>query len=131
MRQIDRQQPAIPDGLERRTLLLRVGVAGASAAGVLILSACGGAQEAASKATGAAGTATEAIKNAIKTAEIPVGGGTVFPQLGRGRHSAGEGRVQGLFVHLHARGQPDRQRLERHDQLPIARQHVRHLDRAR
>jgi Rieske Fe-S protein len=80
--QPDQQQPAIPEGFDRRTLLIRAGVAGAGAAGVLILSACGGAQEAASKATGAAGSATDAIKNAIKTADIPVGGGKVFSDLG-------------------------------------------------
>jgi len=79
---IDQQQPATPDGFDRRTLLMRVGVAGAGVAGVLILSACGGAEEAATKATGAAGSAAEAIKNAIKTADIPVGGGKVFPELG-------------------------------------------------
>jgi nitrite reductase/ring-hydroxylating ferredoxin subunit len=79
---IDQQQPATPEGLDRRTLLKRVGVAGAGAAGVLILSACGGAEGAVAKATGAAGSATDAIKNAIKTADIPVGGGKVFPQLG-------------------------------------------------
>jgi nitrite reductase/ring-hydroxylating ferredoxin subunit len=78
----DQQQPATPDGFDRRTLLMRVGVAGAGAAGVLILSACGGAEEAATKATGAVGSATDAIKNAIKTADIPVGGGNVFPELG-------------------------------------------------
>jgi Rieske Fe-S protein len=78
----DQQQPATPDGFDRRTLLMRVGVVGAGAAGVLILSACGGAEEAATKATGAAGSATDAIKNAIKTADIPVGGGRVFPGLG-------------------------------------------------
>lgn len=78
----DQQQPAVPDGLDRRTLLMRVGVAGAGVAGVLILSACGGAEEAASKATGAGGSATDAIKNAIKTADIPVGGGKVFTDLG-------------------------------------------------
>ena len=78
----DQQPPAIPDGIDRRTLLRRVGVAGAGAAGVLILTACGGAEDAASKATGAAGSATDAIKSAIKTADIPVGGGKVFPELG-------------------------------------------------
>jgi nitrite reductase/ring-hydroxylating ferredoxin subunit len=78
----DQQQPVTPDGFDRRTLLMRVGVAGAGAAGVLILSACGGAEGAATKATGAVGSATDAIKNAIKTADIPVGGGKVFPELG-------------------------------------------------
>lgn len=78
----DQQQAATPDGLDRRTLLLRAGVAGAGVAGVLILAACGGAEEAATKATGAAGSATDAIKDAIKTADIPVGGGKVFPDLG-------------------------------------------------
>jgi len=71
-----------PEGLDRRTVLLRAGVAGAGVAGVLILAACGGAQEAVSKATGAAGSATDAIKNAIKTADIPVGGGKVLSDLG-------------------------------------------------
>ena len=78
----DEQQPATPDGFDRRALLMRVGVAGAGAVGVLILSACGGAEEAATKATGAVGSATDAIKNAIKAADIPVGGGRVFPELG-------------------------------------------------
>ena len=62
--------------------MMRVGVAGAGAVGVLILSACGGAEEAATKATGAVGSATDAIKNAIKAADIPVGGGRAFPELG-------------------------------------------------
>lgn len=62
--------------------MMRVGVAGAGAVGVLILSACVGAEEAATKATGAVGSATDAIKNAIKAADIPVGGGRVFPELG-------------------------------------------------
>ena len=79
---IDQQLPATPDGFDRRALLMRVGMAGAGVGGVLILSACGGAEEAATKATGAAGSAAEAIKNAIKTVDIPVGGGKVFPELG-------------------------------------------------
>jgi nitrite reductase/ring-hydroxylating ferredoxin subunit len=79
---IDQPEPTTFVGFDRRTLLMRVGVAGAGAAGVLILSACGGAQEAATRATGAAGSATDAIKNAIQTADIPVGGGKVFPELG-------------------------------------------------
>lgn len=78
----EQQQPATLDGIDRRTLIRCVGVAGAGAAGVLILSACGGAQNAVSTATGAAGSATDAIKNAIKTADIPVGGGKVFSDLG-------------------------------------------------
>ena len=76
------QQPTTPERLDRRTLLLQAGVAGAGVAGVLILSACGGAEEAVTKATGAAGSATDKIKDAIKAADIPVGGGKVFPDLG-------------------------------------------------
>ena len=76
------QQPTTPHGLDRRTVLLRAGVAGAGVSGVLILSACGGAEQAVTKATGAAGSATDKIKDAIKTADIPVGGGKVFPDLG-------------------------------------------------
>lgn len=49
---------------------------------MIILSACGGAEDAATKATGAAGNATDAIKEAIRTADIPVGGGKVFTELG-------------------------------------------------
>lgn len=75
-------QQATHGGIDRRTLFKQVGVAGAGVASVLILSACGGAEEAVSKATGAAGSASDAIKNAIRTADIPVGGGKVFPDLG-------------------------------------------------
>jgi nitrite reductase/ring-hydroxylating ferredoxin subunit len=61
----------------RRTALLGIG-----ALGVAGLVGCAGAQEAVSSASGAVSSATAAVKDAIAKADIPVGGGKVFPALG-------------------------------------------------
>jgi nitrite reductase/ring-hydroxylating ferredoxin subunit len=61
----------------RRAALLGVG-----ALGVTGLAGCAGAQEAVSSASSAVSSATAAVKDAIATADIPVGGGKVFPALG-------------------------------------------------
>ena len=58
-------------GPSRRTVLASVGIAGV---GVTGLAACGSAEDAA----GVAGSATDAVKDAISKATIPVGGGKIF-----------------------------------------------------
>jgi Rieske Fe-S protein len=60
------------EGPSRRTVVASVGLVGAGAIG---LTACGGAQEAAGSAGSAA---TDAVKDAIGKATIPVGGGKVL-----------------------------------------------------
>jgi Rieske Fe-S protein len=72
-----------PPDLDRRTVIRTAGVVGAGVMGAATLAACGGdastkagtaASSAASAAAGAAGSAADAIK----AADIPVGGGKVF-----------------------------------------------------
>lgn len=59
-------------GPTRRTVLASVGLAGV---GMAALGACGAAQETAGDV---ASTATDAVKEAISAATIPVGGGKIF-----------------------------------------------------
>jgi Rieske Fe-S protein len=59
-------------GPSRRTVLTSVGLAGV---GATALAACGGAEDA---ATDAASSVTDAAKEAISKATIPVGGGKIF-----------------------------------------------------
>jgi len=67
-------------GIDRRTVIRNVGVAGAGVVGAATLAACGGSDKktpaAASPSSSAGGAA--ASKDAIKAADIPVGGGKVF-----------------------------------------------------
>jgi Rieske Fe-S protein len=69
-----------PGLCDRRTVLRSAGVLGAGMAGVAALAACGSdlSQAASGAASQAVGSATDAAKNAVKAAEIPVGGGTVL-----------------------------------------------------
>ena len=60
----------------------RAALLGAGALGVAGLAGCSGAQEAVDQATSAVSSATDAVKDAIATADIPVGGGKVFTDLG-------------------------------------------------
>jgi Rieske Fe-S protein len=66
--------PADPPttGPSRRTVLASVGLAGV---GVTALAGCGAAED---TANGAASSATDAVKDAISKATIPVGGGKIF-----------------------------------------------------
>ncbi len=59
-------------GPSRRTVLASVGIAGV---GLTALAACGSAQDAAGDV---ASSATDAVKDAISKATIPVGGGKIF-----------------------------------------------------
>jgi nitrite reductase/ring-hydroxylating ferredoxin subunit len=61
----------------RRAALL--GIGGLGVAGLV---GCSQAQDAVGSASGAVSSATEAIKGAIARADIPVGGGKVFADLG-------------------------------------------------
>ena len=61
----------------RRAALLGIGTLG-----VVGLVGCSDAKEAVDKASTAVSSATDAVKVAIATADIPVGGGKVFPALG-------------------------------------------------
>jgi nitrite reductase/ring-hydroxylating ferredoxin subunit len=61
----------------RRAALLGIG-----ALGVAGLVGCSDAQDAVGSASSAVSSATQAVKDAIATADIPVGGGKVFPDLG-------------------------------------------------
>jgi Rieske Fe-S protein len=66
--------------LDRRTVIRTAGVVGVGVVGAATLAACGGGN-AAGKTGSAAGPATAAAKEAIKTADIPVGGGKVFEAM--------------------------------------------------
>jgi len=66
-----------PTALDRRTVIRAAGIAGVGVVGVGSLAACGG--DAKNKAADTVGSVTDAAKGAIKAAEIPVGGGKVFP----------------------------------------------------
>jgi Rieske Fe-S protein len=59
--------------VDRRTVIRTAGVVGVGVVGAASLAACGGGA-----ASNAGGSATAAAKDAIKTADIPVGGGKVF-----------------------------------------------------
>lgn len=78
MTELDHETPveACESCLDRRTVLRGAGVVGAGIVGVGAMAACGGGGQSASDAVG---SATDAAKGAIKAAQIPVGGGTVFP----------------------------------------------------
>ncbi|MGZ4599559.1 MAG: Rieske (2Fe-2S) protein [Oryzihumus sp.] len=81
MTELDHQTPveACAGCLARRTVLRGAGAIGAVVAGAAALAACGSAGEAASSAASqAVGSATDAAKNAVKSAQVPVGGGKVL-----------------------------------------------------
>ncbi len=67
-------------GLDRRTVIRGVGVVGVGVVGAATLAACGGSSDTATPASSAASSAAAggAAADAIKTADIPVGGGKVF-----------------------------------------------------
>ena len=78
----DRPTPSTPDCacLSRRQTFRAAGAVGAVVAGTGVLAACGsGDVEAA--ASSAAGAASSAVSEAIKAADVPVGGGTVFQAI--------------------------------------------------
>ena len=81
MTELDHQTPveACAGCLDRRTVLRGAGAIGAAVAGVGAMAACGSAGQAASSAASqAVGSATDAAKNAVKSAQVPVGGGKVL-----------------------------------------------------
>ncbi len=68
-------------GVDRRTVIHSAGVLGVGVVGAATLAACGGGGATATSTGNAAGNATGAAgspKDAIKAADIPVGGGKVF-----------------------------------------------------
>jgi len=75
---------AIPaGGVDRRTVIRTAGVVGAGVVGAATLAACGSSDTSTPASTPAAGAATSAAgtmapAGAIKAADIPVGGGTVY-----------------------------------------------------
>ncbi len=77
-----RPTPSSPECacLSRRQAFRAAGAVGAVVAGTGTLAACGsgGVQDAASSAAGAAGSA---VSEAIKAADIPVGGGKIFDSI--------------------------------------------------
>lgn len=68
--------------LSRRQTLRAAGVGVAVVAGAGSLAACGAANDVTSAASSAASAAGSAAADAIKAADIPVGGGKVFEALG-------------------------------------------------
>ena len=64
-------------GMDRRTVVAGVGMLGVGVVGAATLAACGVGRNTASQTSGAAGS-TGSGKVVVKTADIPVGGGTVF-----------------------------------------------------
>jgi Rieske Fe-S protein len=70
----------VSQSIDRRTVIRSAGVVGVGAVGAATLAACGGSSDTATPtqpAGSAAGSAGSAA-GGIKTADIPVGGGTVF-----------------------------------------------------
>ena len=68
-------------GIDRRTLIRSVGVAGVGVVGAATLAACGGGSNSASptgSADSAAAGSAGSAKDVVKVADIPVGGGTVL-----------------------------------------------------
>jgi Rieske Fe-S protein len=61
-------------GMDRRTVIRSAGVVGAGIVGAATLAACGGDSEPAAPAT----TSAAPVAEAMKVADIPVGGGKVF-----------------------------------------------------
>jgi Rieske Fe-S protein len=64
-------------GMDRRTVIRSAGVVGAGIVGAATLAACGGDSDTAAPAAPAA-TKAAPVAEAIKVADIPVGGGKVF-----------------------------------------------------
>jgi len=64
-------------GVDRRTVVAGVGMLGVGVVGAATLAACGVGRNTASQTSAAAGS-TGSGKVVVKTADIPVGGGTVF-----------------------------------------------------
>ncbi|MBM6399521.1 Rieske (2Fe-2S) protein [Phycicoccus sonneratiae] len=75
--------PSVPECacLSRRQTLRAAGAGVAVVAGASTLAACGAADDVQDAASSAAGAASSAASEAIKAADIPVGGGKVFESL--------------------------------------------------
>jgi hypothetical protein len=115
----------------RRTVIINTGLAAAAIAG---LSSCTNSatapdsQPAATSGSASGGSSGAGGPVSVKTTEIPIGNGKIFPRRPDGDHSAQEGPIQGIQRNLYAYGMSGRQH-HHDDQLPLPWQQI--LDRRR